>query len=428
MLKIFGQLAQYITGNGRRVDCSTPKGDFPMGEVISLADVEAAQKLIAEHLKPTPLSYSPVFSDMFGREVYFKWESKLRSGAFKERGAVNFLLNLSPEERKAGVCAASAGNHARALSLHAQRLGIKCTIFMPKIAPLIKIQACEKNGATVRLEGETFDESLSLALAHAKDNNLVFIHPFNHRLIMAGQGTCGLEILEQCPDMDAVIVPIGGGGLLSGIATAVKAKKPECFVMGVKSEWAYSYQIGKPKPSFETTIADGIAVKRIGELTGQVIDKKVDSIMTVNEAEIRKSVVHLLELEKAVVEGGGGVGLCALMANKIPEKYRKIVVVISGGNIDMNLISSVIQRDLVERGRILRFSINVPDRPGLLNKVTSVIAKRSGNVLDVAHDRFPCNPGAVEIAFVVEVRDRNHGEEITKELEEQGITVVKREI
>ena len=428
MLKIFNQISQFITGNGRQQDCSTPKGDFPMGEVISLADIEAARNLISRHIQPSPLSYSPVFSEIFGREVYLKWESKLPSGAFKERGAVNFLLNLSPEERKVGVCAASAGNHARALSLYAQRLGIKCTIFMPKIAPLIKIQACEKNGAIVRLEGDTFDESLSLALAYAKEKNLVFIHPFNHKLIMAGQGTCGLEILEQCPDVDAVVVPIGGGGLVSGIATAIKSKKPDCFVMGVKSEWAYAYQVGKPKPSFETTIADGIAVKRIGELTGQVIEKKVDSIMTVTEAEIRKSVVYLLEQEKAVVEGGGGVGLCALMSNKIPEKYKKIVVVISGGNIDMNLISTVIQRDLVERGRILRFSINGPDRPGLLNKVTSVIASRSGNVLDVAHDRFPCNPGAVQIAFVVEVRDRGHGEEITKEIEAQGITVVRREI
>jgi threonine dehydratase len=399
-----------------------------MGEVITLADIEAAKARINDHIQPSPLLYSPVFSEMFSRQVYLKWESKLRSGAFKERGAVNFLLNLTDEERARGVCAASAGNHARALSLHANRLGVRCTIFMPKNAPLIKIQACEKNGATVRLEGETFDEALNLALAFSKESGLVFIHPFNHPWIMAGQGTCGLEILQQCPDLDCVVVPIGGGGLISGVARAVKSLRSECYVMGVKSEWAYSYQSGNPKSPFETTIADGIAVKKIGDLTGAIIDKCVDSIITVTEPEIQKAVVHLLEHEKAVVEGGGGVGLCALMQNKIPAKCKKIVVVISGGNIDTNLISTVIQRDLVLRGRILRFSINVPDRPGLLNKVTEVIAKRGGNVLDVAHDRFPCNPGSVEIAFVVEVRDQNHGQEITAELENQGIPVIKRGI
>lgn len=428
MLKIFEKLGDLFSAKSTERNSSTPQGAFPMGEVITLADIEAAKARIIDHIPPSPLLYSPVFSDMFGRQVYLKWESKLRSGAFKERGAVNFLLNLTEEERRKGVCAASAGNHARALSLHANRLGIRCTIFMPKNAPLIKIQACEKNGAVVRLEGENFDEALSLALAFSKESGLVFIHPFNHPWIMAGQGTCGLEILQQCPDLDCVVVPIGGGGLISGVSRAIKSLKPDCYVMGVKSEWAYSYQSGNPKSPFETTIADGIAVKKIGDLTGTVIDKCVDSIITVTEPEIQKAVVHLLEHEKAVVEGGGGVGLCALMQNKIPAKCKKIVVVISGGNIDTNLISTVIQRDLVLRGRILRFSINVPDRPGLLNKVTQVIAKRSGNVLDVAHDRFPCNPGSVEIAFVVEVRDQNHGNEITTELEQQGIPVIKREI
>jgi len=426
MVKILDQLAQFVTEKATSLKFSTQKAAFPEGDIITLADIQNAKRLISEHIIRSPLSYSPILSEKFGRDVYLKWENKLRSGAFKERGALNFLLNLTEEERKAGVCAASAGNHARALSLHASRLGVVCTIFMPKNAPLIKIQACEKNGAIVRLEGETFDESLALALAHAKENNLVFVHPFNHKLIMAGQGTCGLEILEDCPEVDAIIVPIGGGGLMSGVATAAKSIKPDCFIMGVKSEWAYSYQIGKPKPAYEATIADGIAVKSIGDLTGKVIDKNVDSIITVKESEIRKAVIQLLELEKAVVEGGGGVGLCPLMSGKLPDKYKKVVVVISGGNIDMNLLSSVIQTDLVERGRILRFSINVPDRPGLLNKVTAVIAKRSGNVIDVAHDRFPCNPGAVDIAFVVEVRDENHGAEILKELNDSGIHTIKK--
>lgn len=397
-----------------------------MAELVTISDIISAQNLIRGHLTPTPLSFSPVLSEKFGRDIFLKWESKLRSGAFKERGALNFLLNLDEAERRRRVCAASAGNHARGLSLHANRLGIGCTIFMPLTAPLIKIQACEKNGATVKLEGETFDDCLKVALKFAQDRNLIFVHPFNDPKIIAGQGTCGLEILEQCPDVDAVVVPVGGGGLISGISTAIKAKKPDCFILGVQSEWALAYQQGAPKSPHETTIADGIAVKKVGDITSKIIKQFVNETFSVTESEIRRAVVHLLELEKSVVEGSGAVGLCALLSNKIPESYKKIVLVISGGNIDMNLLSAVIQRDLVERGRILRFSVRVPDRPGLLNQVTGVVAGRGGNVLDVYHDRFTCTPGIVEIAFVLEVRDLIHGDNIISGLEQLGVQVVRR--
>ncbi len=398
-----------------------------MADLVTITDIVAAQRLIKGHLTATPLSFSPVLSEKFGRDVFIKWESKLRSGAFKERGALNFLLNLDESEKRRRVCAASAGNHARGLSLHANRLGIGCTIFMPLTAPLIKIQACEKNGATVKLEGDTFDDCLRVALQYAQDRNQIFVHPFNDPRIIAGQGTCGLEILEQCPDVDAVVVPIGGGGLISGISTAIKSKKPECFVMGVQSDWAVAYQQGLPKNVHETTIADGIAVKKIGDITGQIIKSFVNETISVSEADIRRAVVHLLELEKSVVEGAGAAGLCALNNKKIPDNYKKIVLVISGGNIDMNLLSAVIQRDLVERGRILRFSVRVPDRPGLLNQVTGVVAGRGGNVLDVYHDRFTCTPGIVEIAFTLEVRDHAHGNVIITGLEHLGVEVIRKE-
>ena len=399
-----------------------------MAVAITLKDVEMAYSLIKPHLNQSPLSFSPVLSEIYDREVFLKWESKLKSGAFKERGALNVVLNLPEADRKKGVCTASLGNHARGLSLHAHRLGIPCTIFMPTIAPLIKIQACEKVGATVRLEGNSFDDTLKIAQDFSAKEQIAFVHPFNHPLVIAGQGTCGLEIFEQCPDLDAIVVPVGGGGLIAGIATAIKSKKADTFVLGVQSEWAVNYQKGNHRrKANDTTIADGIAVKRIGDITGPIMNALVDKLISVSEPQIRSAIVKLLEIEKSVVEGAGAVPLCALSGDYLPKSCKKVVLVVSGGNIDMNLISAIIQRDLVDRGRILRFTVRVPDRPGLLSQVSGVVATQGGNVLDVFHDRFTCSPGIVEIGFVLEVRDSAHSERIIKALEEIEVEVRVRE-
>ncbi len=397
-----------------------------MVEIVSLADIEAAKGRIGSYLPPSPLYFSPALSELSGREVYCKWESKQKSGAFKERGALNFLLNLSPEQRAQGVCAASMGNHARGLSIFANKLGVPCTIVMPSFASLVKIQACEKAGAKVILEGTVFDEALEYALKYSADEGQRFVHPFNDPLVIAGQGTCGLEILEQLSDVDAVVVSIGGGGLISGIATAIKEKKKDTFILGVQSERSVTHQNQKSaqKPNLsDVTIADGIAVKRIGDITGKIIKERVDALVAVSEGDIANAIVKFLELEKSLVEGAGAAPLAALLAKQLPEKYKKVVLVVSGGNIDINLLSTIIQRDLVERGRRLRVSLSVADRPGLLHQVSGIIATNGANVLDVYHDRSSSIPGIVELGFLLEVRDREHGKSVIKSLEDIGIKV-----
>ncbi|MDZ4787045.1 MAG: threonine ammonia-lyase [bacterium] len=399
-----------------------------MPQAIELADIERAKQGISRYLQPTPLYLSSTLSEFTGKEIYIKWESKLKSGAFKERGALNVLLNLNSEQAKAGVCAASAGNHALGLSLHANKLGIPCTIVMPKFAPLVKIQACEKAKAKVILHGSVFDDALEYALQLSEENKTVFVHPFNNPLVMAGQGTIGLEILDQLPSVEAIIVPVGGGGLISGVSTAIKSLKSDTYILGVQSEWAVSYQNGLPQKNTlvaQTTIADGIAVKRIGDLTAPIIKSRVDSLTTVNEDEIARAIVKLMEYEKSVAEGAGAASLAALLKGALPEQYNKIVLCVCGGNIDINLLSTIIQRDLVERGRRLKIMVTVPDRPGQLNQVSGAIAELGSNVLDLYHDRFYCKPGMVDMVFMLEVRDRIHGDKVVGGIEKIGFKVVR---
>ncbi|MCB9029655.1 MAG: threonine ammonia-lyase [Deltaproteobacteria bacterium] len=395
---------------------------------ISYKDVTDALVRIRKGLPITPVTQSLLFSEISGREVFIKWDNKFRSGAFKERGALNFLSALEPEQRKSGVCAASAGNHAQGVSLHAQSLQIPTTIVMPIYAPLVKIQAVERAGAEVVLEGENFDESLAYCLEVEKPKGKILIHAFDDPWIMAGQGTSALEILDQVPDLDSIIVPIGGGGLISGIATAIKHQKPDVYVLGVQSQWAKS---GGPKKSsnklgpFTTTIADGIAVKTIGSLNRQVIDALVDDVVTVTEDDIARAIVKYLEAEKTVVEGAGAAALAALLANALPARYKRTVLLACGSNIDMNLLSTLIQRDLVERGRWLRYTISVPDRPGLLSSISGLLASESANIMDVRHNRFAAIPGHVEMEFLVEVRNADHGKKILKMFADKGVTVVE---
>jgi len=387
---------------------------------VNFADLLDAQHRLKDVLPKTPLTHSLTVSTLAGRDVFFKWENKFLTGSFKERGAVNFLYSLNKSEREQGVCAASAGNHALALSHHAAILGLPCSIVMPINAPLVKVQACQNTGVEVIQHGNSFDEAYQHALALADKKNRIFVSAFDHKKIIAGQGTAGLEVLEQCPDLDSIIVPVGGGGIVSGIATAIKHQKPDVFVLGVQSEWIVEKRKDTsgfdPLSNSSMSLADGIAVKTIGKLTAPIIEARVDKLVTISEQAIAKSIIQFLEFERVVVEGAGAAGLGALLSNHLPENCNKTVVMVCGSNIDMNVLSRLIERDMGERGRLLRATVSVPDRPGSLHLVTGILSKGGANVLQVRHDRsFSDTPNKVDISILVEVRNPTHKEEILTE-------------
>lgn len=399
----------------------------PQPDADSLREALARVRQV---LPPSPVTSSLPFSEMLGREVLFKWENKFKTGSFKERGAVNVLLSLTKEQRTQGVCAASAGNHALALSYHAQQLGVPCTIVMPKHAPLVKVQSTRNRKAEVIIEGETFQDSYVIAQRVAHDRKLLFVPPYDHELIIAGQGTAGLELLEQGIDFDSIIVPCGGGGLLAGIALAIKAKKPDCFILGVQSEWAVQHRSPNfVKPAMvlaDTSIADGIAVKTIGKLTEPIINRLVDKVVTISENLIARAIISFLENERVVVEGAGAAGLAALLDGQLPDHCKRTVVIVCGSNIDVNLLSRLIEWDMGERDRLMRINASVPDRPGSLSAIAGVIAQLGGNVLEVNHDRsFSHIPGNVDISFLIEVRNREHRAEILADMRSRGITVTE---
>lgn len=394
---------------------------------LTISDIEQAHTRIRSILPITPLTHSPSVSDLVGHDVYFKWDNKLKTGSFKERGAVNFLLSLTAEQRKRGVCAASAGNHALALSYHAARLGIPCYIVMPVTAPLIKIQSTESTGAKVTLFGNSFSDTVAEARRLSEEHCYVFAHAFEDLLIMAGQGTCGIELLHQLPDLDAVVVPVGGGGFLAGISTVLKSQKRKIYIQGVQSQWAVEMRKsgGNNNCSIPpSTIADGIAVKVMGENSSRIVEKNSDSLIALTESEIAKGIIGFLELERTVVEGAGSAGLSAILKKTLPKTCKKSVVVVTGSNIDTNLLSRLIDRDMEEKGRLLRINVSVPDRPGSLNFTSGILAKLRANVLQVYHDRSSSlMPGNVDIAFLLEVRDSKHKQEVISSLEAGGISV-----
>jgi len=395
-------------------------------EIVGISDILDARHRINQVLPTTPLTYAAILSELAGRDVYLKWDNKFRTGSFKERGAVNFLYSLNAKEKKQGVCAASAGNHALALSYHAARLKLPCSIVMPVNAPLIKVQSCQSTGVEVILHGDSFDEAYQYALSLAEQQKQIFVSAFDHERIIAGQGTAGLEILEQCPGMDSIIVPVGGGGLISGVATALKHHNPEIFVLGVQSEWIIekrrNLSSSDSLSSGSRSLADGIAVKTIGKLTRPIIEAKVDKLVSISEKAIANSIIKLLELERAVVEGAGAAGIGALLANHLPQKCQKTVVMVCGSNIDMNVLSRLIERDMGERGRLLRASVSVPDRPGSLHLVTGILSNGGANVLQVRHDRsFSESPDNVDISLLVEVRNAAHRDELLNEFTQKKI-------
>jgi len=411
--------------------------------VLSVADVERAQVRIAGKVRRTPLSESAALSRLAGCQVHLKLENLQFTGSFKERGAAARLLTLSQAERARGVITASAGNHAQAVALHASRLGVVATVVMPEATPLVKVQATETHGARVTLYGAGYDDAAERAAQVAAETGAIYVHPFDDLEVMAGQGTIALELLEQLEDFDAVIVPVGGGGLIAGIATVLREKKPELRIIGVESrtfpsmrralesELAVSSsrspslaQLSEPPIGItgRKTIADGIAVRRVGQLTRQIVKKLVDEIVLVDEEEIAEAILLLLERERTVAEGAGAVGLAALLHRDLGLAGKRVVVVISGGNIDVNLMSRVIQRGLVKSGRLCRFYVTAPDVAGTLHGITGAVAVARANIVSIEHDRAfsGLELGQTRVELVIETNGSDHIVAVEAELTKAG--------
>jgi threonine dehydratase len=398
--------------------------------MIDVADVRAAQARLAGTLSETPCPYSETLSALTGARVFVKLENLQMSGSFKERGAANLLLQLGPEERGRGVVAASAGNHGLAVAFHAQRLGLAATIVMPEWAPLAKVTAARRHGATVVLHGENFDEAYTRAREIEGASRLVFVHPFDDPRVIAGQGTIGLELLAQVPDLAAVLVPVGGGGLIGGIGVAIKSTRPEVAVIGVQSQEIAAMRSAltagaRVSVPAATTIADGIAVRRVGEEPFELARRYVDQVVTVTEEEIANAILLLLEIEKTVVEGAGAVPLAALANRRVALADRTVALVLSGGNIDVNLIARVIERGLVKDGRLVRLRVRLRDRPGTLARLATLVAAARANVLRIEHDRaFSRAPvGDTEVELTLETSGTAQIEALKRQLTEAGYIV-----
>jgi threonine dehydratase len=397
----------------------------------TLEDIRGALGQIREHVHLTPCSRSETLSRLTGTSAYLKLENLQKTGAYKERGALHKILTLSAAERARGLIAASAGNHAQGVAYHAGRLGIAVTIAMPETTPILKVANTRALGAQVVLHGGSYDEAYAEARRIEQQDGLTFVHPFDDEAIIAGQGTIGLELLDQVPALDAVLVPVGGGGLISGIAIALKTLRPQTRVIGVEAEvipaMAAALEAGKPVTiENASTIADGIAVKRAGDLTYGYVRKWVDEVVTVSEEEIASAILYLLEKEKTVAEGAGAVSVAALMHRKVHLDGKAVVAVVSGGNIDVNLVARIIERGLVKDGRLVRISVALMDKPGQLAKVSSIISNLKANVIEVHHTRaFAYRFGDTTLQLTLETRGPDHVDEILHALRERGYQVQK---
>jgi threonine dehydratase len=397
----------------------------------SLTDVRNARERIRDAVVLTPLVRATGLEDQLIAALHIKLESLQRTGSFKDRGALNRLLDLSAEEKTRGVVTASAGNHAQAVAYHGARLGIAVEVVMPEHTPLIKIANTRRFGAGVRFHGATLAEAMVEARRLEKEEHRVLVHAYDDERVIAGQGTIGLELLEQCPDVTTVVVPIGGGGLISGIAVAMKEQRPDIRVVGVEASAAASALASRRAGRIVAiesadTIADGIAVKRPGDLTFPLIERYVDDIIAVDEVEIAAAVHTLLERQKLLAEGAGAVALAGLSTGKIAvQRGEAVVMILSGGNIDLNLAGRIVDRGLVADGRLARLAVTVPDRPGSLALLTELIAEAGGNVLEVAHGRAFADISVrdVEIVMLLETRGTEHGNAIIKLLDEHGVAV-----
>jgi threonine dehydratase len=398
----------------------------------TLADIEAARARIEGGVYLSPCVESIPLSQLTGAHVYCKLDYLQRTGSFKERGARNALLRLTPEQRQRGVIAASAGNHAQGIAYHAGLLGIPVTVVMPKFAALVKVSNCRQFGANVVLHGADVDESRRHAEAIGERDGLAFIHPFDNLDVIAGQGTMALEILEQTPDLAAIVVPIGGGGLIAGVGTAVKALRGDVQVIGVEPDHAACVKAalaaGHPVVTpLAPTLADGLGVPRAGARSFAVLRRVVDQVVTVDEASIALAILRLIELEKSVVEGAGAVPLAAFLAGKLVAlRGRRVVLVLTGGNIDLTMLDRVIETGLVADGRLARFSVSISDRPGGLARLAEIIASTGASIKEIVHDRAFSGPdlSTVRVVCVVETTGHAHVRELLDALTQAGINLV----
>lgn len=392
----------------------------------TIQDIRAAAKAVDPNVIRTPLVHSRTLSRIYGAEIHLKLENMQYTASFKERGALNKLLSLDPAQRAAGVVAVSAGNHAQAVAYHATRLGIDATIVMPRFTPFIKVSNTETLGARIVLEGETLTEAARHAETLAARDRLTPIHPYDDPLIIAGQGTVALEMLEQLPDLEVLVVPIGGGGLISGCAIAAKAVKPDIEVIGVEAEmYPAMYQTlqGREVIAEGFTIAEGIAVKEPGRITRDLVKALVSEILLVGEGAIEYAVELISEIEKLVAEGAGAAALAAVIAHRDRFAGRRVGLVLSGGNIDSRLLASVLMRGLFRSGRLVRLRVELGDVPGSLGRVTQLIGDLGGNIVEVDHERwfYDVPVRMTEVDFLIETRDPGNSDAIVTGLNNAGI-------
>ncbi|MEO8440522.1 MAG: threonine ammonia-lyase [Spartobacteria bacterium] len=410
-------------------ETSSPVSRLTIHTLITYPDIQAAAGRIKGAVYESPCPASIPLSELTGMEIYCKLDNLQRTGSFKERGARNALVQLSDEQKKKGVIAASAGNHAQALAYQGRLLGIPATVVMPKFAPLIKINNCQKLGATVVLEGRDFAEAKARAHEIGKEQGLAYIDGYDDPAIIAGQGTAGLEIVAQVPDLDAVIVPVGGGGLLAGVSLAVKTLKPNALIIAVEGDHVASFSAalaaGKPvKTEMRPTLADGLAIAQIGQNAFEIARQHTDKVVLVNEEQIALAILRIVELEKGVVEGAAATPLAACLSGQLSELAgKRVVLLLCGGNIDPNVLSRVIERGLVADGRLSRFTAVISDRPGGLADLTAQIASVGASIKQVVHDRAfaSSDVSAVNVLCTVETRDREHLDEVLARLQEHGV-------
>jgi threonine dehydratase len=394
-------------------------------EFVSLSEIRAAAARIAGAVERTPFLRSRTLSRIAGCELWLKFENLQFTASFKERGALNKLLTLTEEERRRGVIAMSAGNHAQGVAYHAARLGVHATIVMPRGTPNTKVSSTRVHGAEVVLEGETLSEAGAHARDLARRHGYTFIHPYDDPAVVCGQGTVGLEMLEDMPELDALVIPVGGGGLASGIAVAAKALRPQVQIHGVESRlWSAMHQRlhGLPVSVGGDTIAEGIAVRDVSELTLELCRRHLDEVLLVEEETIERAIVALIEIEKTVAEGAGAAGLAAVLAHAALFAGKRVGIPICGGNIDSRVLSEVLMRGLVRDGRLVRLRVTMPDVSGSLAKVAALIGEAGGNIVEVQHQRVfgTASVKTPEVEFVVETRDREHTRALIDHLAAHG--------
>ena len=394
---------------------------------MTLNEIQAAQQMICGAIDLTPCKYSGFLSRLTGAEIHLKLENLQKTGSFKIRGALTKLHSLTPEERQRGVIAASAGNHAQGVAHAAQKLGVRATILMPEPTPITKVEATKFAGAEVILQGDTFDDAMDVAWALARERSLTMIHPFDDPAVIAGQGTIGLEMLQQLPRLGAVVVPVGGGGLISGIAIALKELRPTIRVIGVQAEQAASAvlarRVGQVVPlTAIKTIADGIAVKRVGDLTFALMERYVDDLVSVSDDDIAAAILIYMERIRVMVEGAGAASLAALVGRKVALHGVCTGVVVSGGNIDVQMVAKIIERGLVRTHRLLRITVELLDVPGALGRLSTLLGQLRANILQISHDRLssdlPLDRATVEISL--DTRNREHQQQIMQALDKAG--------